>query len=148
MIYMYFRIIESCLQRAEVYLLCDDPEACRLELAEVESILGTIVCARNKENMKRPGKRIANMQLQKTTKEVILRDDNNDCLLGSSPSLPRQLFDLPNWLSHSWNECSKSTCTACKFNPLELSVVVCKFFAYYGAALDMNKGIKIINYPS
>ena len=136
---MYFRIIESNMLMAEAYLLCDDPAACRLELEEVESILGSIVCFRNKENMKRqaPKKR-----KEKSTREIILRDNEENYLLGASPSLPRQLFDIPVWLRHSWHECKINHCVACKSNPLKLSMVVCKFFAYHGAALDMTKGIK------
>ena len=143
---MYFRIIESNLLMAEAYLLCDDPEACRLELAEVERILGGIVCFPNKENMKRQGKKVSNNYIKKSTREIILQDNDNaeNYLLGASPSLPRQLLDIPIWLSHSWHECrvnKLSHCVACKSNPLKLSMVVYKFFAYHGAAMDMTEGI-------
>ena len=143
---MYFRIIESKLLMAEAYLLCDDPAACRLELADLESILGGIVCFRNKENIKRQGKKIGTNYSQKSTREIILRDNSNaeNYLLGASPSLPRQLFDIPLWLSHLWHECKidkLSRCVACKSNPIKLSLVVYKFFAYHGAALDMTEGM-------
>ena len=131
---------------AEAYLLCDDPAACRLQLAGVESILGDIVCFRNKENMKRQGKKKGNTFVEQSTREIVLRDNMKEeqNLLGASPSLLRQLFDIPTWLSHSWHECKMnqlSPCVACKSNPLRLSIVVYKFFAYHAAALDLTEGI-------
>lgn len=122
---------------AEAYLLCDDPTACRLELTEVENVLGIIVCSRNKENMKRQTIKPAN-GVSKTAREIILTEwDHNDNLLGASPSLPRQLYELPNWLMHSWDTCK---CVPCNSNPLKLAMIVYKFFTYHGVALDMTKG--------
>ena len=122
---------------AEIYLLCDDRQACILELAEVERILGVSVCSRSKENMKRQAK-LMNHPHEKSTIEIILRDNSDDkCLLGASPILPRQLYNLPSWLIHSWEGCN---CIPCKSNPTKLAMAVYKFFAYHGAALQMTAG--------
>ena len=122
---------------AETYLLCDDPTACRLELTKVENILGMNVCSRNKP-LKIQTNKPANNGVAKTAREIILREwDDNDILLGASPSLPRALYELPNWLMHSWMTCE---CTSCTSNPLHLAMIVYKFFTFHGAALDMTQG--------
>ena len=124
---------------AEAYLLCDDPTACRLELAEIEGILGGVVCSRNKENMKKQGVKQINRQVQMRTLDIELRDCNDEhSSLGASPSLPRQLYNLPSWLMHPWEKCDCPPCSSS--NPLKLAMIVYKFFTYHGIALDMNKG--------
>ena len=132
-------MVDSNLMMAEAYLLCDDPTSCRLELAEVENILGVNVCSRNKENFKKPTIKLApNNIASKTTIEILLREWNDDDdVLGASPSLPRALYELPNWLTHSWDTCE---CICCNNNPLQLAVIVHKFFTYHGIASDIANG--------
>ena len=120
---------------AELYLLCDDHSACLLELQEVEQVLGVDICSRKKEQMKKPVKIRSKCQIQKSTMEIVLRDCNNEEIadLGSSPSLPRQLYDLPKWLLDPWDDIKNK-------NSVKFALFVYKFFAYHGIALEMTEG--------
>ena len=121
-------------------MVCDDPTSCSLALAEVENILGANICLRKKENMKRQAKKATTVNARITTTEIILRDWNENDDLGASPSLPRPLYELPNWLTHPWIKCN---CLPCNSNPSVLAMIVYKFFTYHGAALDMIQGMTI-----
>ena len=124
--------------RAEGYLLCDDTSSCRLELKEVERVLDVAKCLRNKVTKSLVSKKKA--QNQQSTLEIVLRDcHDNTHVLGASPSLSRQLVDLPDWLNHSWNEC---TCPACCADPYSLAILVYKFFTLHAAISDIEQGMK------
>ena len=138
----FYRIVESNLLTAYYHLVCDDPTSCNLALAEVENILGANICLRKKENMKRQAKKATTVNARiATTSEIILRDWNENDDLGASPSLPRPLYELPNWIEHAWTKCN---CLPCNSNPSVLTMMVYKFFTYHGAALDMNEGENIL----
>ena len=130
-----FRVVDSNLLMAELYLLCDDHSACLLELQEVEQVLGVDICSRKKEQMKKPVKIRSKCQIQKSTMEIVLRDCNNEEIadLGSSPSLPRQLYDLPKWLLDPWDDTKNQS-------SVKFALFVYKFFAYHGIALEMTEG--------
>ena len=130
-----FRVVDSNLLMAELYLLCDDHSACLLELQEVEQVLGVDICSRKKEQMKKPVKIPSKGHIKKSTMEIVLRDCNNEEIadLGSSPSLPRQLYDLPKWLLEPWDDIKNKHSVKC-------AMFVYKFFVYHGIALEMTEG--------
>ena len=121
--------------QAEGYLLCDDTPSCNLELKDVEAILGVTRCVRLRENKREAVQKHAKLNAEISTMDIVLRESSESThILGASPSLTRQLFNIPDWLYHSWNDCYT--------DPLRLAILVFKFFTLHAAISDLEKGNK------
>ena len=133
-----FRFAESKLLQAEGYLLCDDTPSCNLALKEVEGILGVARCVRMRGNKREAVQKHAKLNAEISTMDIVLRESSESThILGASPSLTRQLFNIPDWLHHSWNDCR---CQYCYTDPFRLAIFVYKFFTLHAAISDLEKG--------
>ena len=132
--------------QAEGYLLCDDTPSCNLELKDVEAILGVARCVRLRENKREAVQKHARLNAEISTMDIVLRESSESThILGASPSLTRQLFNIPDWLYHSWNDCrmkGMKECQYCYTDPLRLAILVFKFFTLHAAISDLEKGNK------
>ena len=132
--------------QAEGYLLCDDTPSCNLELKDVEAILGVARCVRLRENKREAVQKHAKLNAEISTMDIVLRESSESThILGASPSLTRQLFNIPDWLYHSWNDCrmkGMKECQYCYTDPLRLAILVFKFFTLHAAISDLEKGNK------
>ena len=129
--------------QAEGYLLCDDTPSCNLELKDVEAILGVARCVRLRENKREAVQKHAKLNAEISTMDIVLRESSESThILGASPSLTRQLFNIPDWLYHSWNDCRMKECQYCYTDPLRLAILVFKFFTLHAAISDLEKGNK------